>query len=115
MTAGALGDLPQSFPGPPISASGRRPAGLPSLGHYNGTNWTKMAIAGSTGSISSIYAAAANDVWFSDMSGAVFRWNGNAFRKQDSGISNTGFQTYLWGSDPKNVWFAGRGLQSYRK
>jgi uncharacterized repeat protein (TIGR02543 family) len=90
--------------------------------HFDGSNWTKMTITGSTQQIISISATATNDAWFVEKTtGYVFRWNGTTFRQIDTGLGTSpgaaqdpAIQMYSWAADAMDVWFAGRGILSYR-
>lgn len=86
-----------------------------SVWRYNGTNWTKMTVTGSTGTIVGIRALSSTDAWLSDNTGALFHWDGSAFKRIDIGTRDSGVGMSIWAADPKNVWFAGQGIVSYRK
>ena len=84
--------------------------------HFDGTSWAgPMAIAGSVGEISSIAAAAPNDVWFTDVNANVFKWNGTAFQQVTTTLPATGAKLKLYATDSNNVLFAGPGVLTYRK
>lgn len=82
---------------------------------YNGTNWTKVTIPGSTGTVVGIRALSSTDAWISDNTGALFHWDGSSFKRIDIGTRDSGVGMHIWAADPKNVWFAGQGIVSYRK
>lgn len=86
-----------------------------SVWRYNGTSWTKVTVTGSTGNIVKIRALSSTDVWLSDSTGALFHWDGATFKRIDIGTRDSGIGMSIWAADPKNVWFAGQGIVSYRK
>lgn len=86
-----------------------------SVWRFNGSIWSKVTVTGSTGNIVGIRALSATDAWLSDATGAVFHWDGSTFKRFDIGTRDSGVGMSIWAADPKNVWFAGQGIVSYRK
>jgi hypothetical protein len=85
--------------------------------HWNGGSWSAaMSLPVGTGNVVSISATAANDVWFTDSAGRVFRWSGGAtFKLINTSLGNVGTPMHSWAANANNVWFAGRGILSYRR
>jgi len=83
--------------------------------HWNGSSWSgAMAVTGAQGTIVGIAATAANDVWFTDSTGLVFRYTGT-FKTINTTLGSIKTPMYTWSADANNVWFGGRGILSYRR
>lgn len=84
--------------------------------HWNGSTWSAaMSVTGAMGTIVGIAATASNDVWLTDSTGLVFRYNGTfkTINTTLGGLPGTG--TLPWAANANNVWFGGRGILSYRR
>lgn len=83
--------------------------------HWNGSSWSSaMAVPGALGTIVGIAATAANDVWFTDSTGLVFRYTGT-FKTINTTLGSVKTPTFTWAANANNVWFGGRGILSYRR
>jgi hypothetical protein len=86
------------------------------LGAYrwNGSSWgTVISVPGLAGGIKRITSTSGNDAWASDSQGALYRWNGAAFRQINTSLGRNGQPLSIWASNGGLIWFGGRGILTY--
>lgn len=84
--------------------------------HFDGSTWTRTALAQATGTINSVSSVSATDAWAVDSLGVTFHYDGATWKRMDTGISSTSSaKLNAFSVGPKLTWLAGRGILSVRK
>ena len=79
--------------------------GEPSVFHYDGTAWTKLATGYPNVDLWQVFGFAGGPVYFGGSNGTILRYQNGAFEKLTTPATDITFG--LWGSSPDDVWAVG--------
>lgn len=84
-------------------------AGVVSVAHYDGTQWSRVPLPSNIAGFKSLWASAPDDVWGVGDNGLA-RWDGRSWYKVavPAGVSES-YLVALWGSSASDVWAVGLG------